>query len=378
MTVFVVLFWLSLFIVFYTYAGYPLLLLICRRYQLLNCDTRPHQFSVSVVIAARNEESAIVRRIADILDQNYPDNLLEIIVVSDGSLDRTETLVENFSARSVHLVRIEQSVGKAAALNYAVEQAQGDVLLFTDARQRFAPGAISALLRNFYDDSVGCVSGELIFTVDNVSDIQVEMGSYWRYEKWIRRLESTTGSVVGATGAIYAMRKYLYRPLPSGTILDDVLTPLKVVQQGYRCIFEGCAVAYDSVSRDVKQEWCRKVRTLAGNWQLLSLYPGILSWTRNPVWWRFISHKFLRLVVPFVLIIFFVSSMILAGAFYHFCAIIQSFFYTVAGIGLIIPSVRKYRLVGLSYFFCVMNAAAVCGFWVWVTGRAANAWRPVS
>ena len=202
------------------------------------------------------------------------------------------------------------------------------------------------------------------------------MGAYWRYEKSIRKLESASGSVIGATGAVYAIRSKLFLPHPRGTILDDVLTPMDCVKQGYRTVFDSSARAFDSISNNVGQEWQRKVRTLAGNWQLFSLAPWLLHPTRNPHWWRYMSHKLLRLLVPFGMVVIFAESLMLSGSFFRMFAFLQLAFYTIAFLGFLIPATRLNRLVSLIYFFIVMNAAAVAGFWKWLTGGSATAWQP--
>lgn len=192
--------------------------------------------------------------------------------------------------------------GKPFCINTGVAAAIGDIVVFADCRQRFADNAIKELIKNFDDPNVGCVSGELVFEETTGSSIQAEMGAYWRFEKWLRKLESSTGSVPGATGAIYAVRIKLFRPLPAQTLLDDVLIPMNICMQGYRTIFEGRAIAYDTVSKNLALEKKRKIRTLAGNWQLLFLEPVLLNPLKNPLWIRFISHKIFRLLIPYVLI----------------------------------------------------------------------------
>lgn len=323
-----------------------------------------------------NEERNIKKRLENLLSQDYPPEHMEIIVVSDGSTDRTEEIVESFRGDAIKLFSLGIRKGKAAALNRGVKEAKGEIIVFTDARQLFEPDAISHLVANFADSGVGCASGELIFLKNDESGIQAEIGAYWRYEKWIRKNESSSGSVVGATGAIYAIRKDLYRYLPVGTLLDDVLTPMSIVMQGYRCVFDGAAVAYDIVSKDVAQEWKRKVRTLAGNWQLLTLYPSLLLPWQNPCWWRFLSHKIFRLLVPFLLLAMVVFSALAEGPLYSVFTCLQLALYGIAGIGMLVPTARKIRIVNLSYFFLVMNLAAVAGFWSWVTGGCRTAWQP--
>ena len=268
--------------------------------------------SVSVVIAARNEEKNIEQRIRNILEQDYPKEKLELIIVSDGSTDNTEDIVtqmieeaekltpERYS--SLKLIQNERSRGKPFSINQGVLASKGEFVVFADCRQRFSQNAIQQLVNNFIDENVGCVSGELIFEKMAGSSIQAEMGAYWNFEKWLRKTESKTGSVPGATGAIYAIRKELFKPIPKSTFLDDVLIPMYIVMQGYRVVFEPGAIAYDRVSKNFDSEKRRKIRTLAGNWQLLMLEPALLNPLKDPLWVRFLSHKIFRLLIPFCLI----------------------------------------------------------------------------
>jgi biofilm PGA synthesis N-glycosyltransferase PgaC len=315
-------------IVLYIYLGYPLLLyvksIIFPKHPLLTCDMVDYP-RVSVVIAARNEEKNIESRIYDIINQDYPKERLEIVIVSDGSSDATEDIARHIitetQLREKGFLKIHShkpSLGKPSCLNRGVGFATGDIIIFTDCRQRFAVDAIKELARSFVDPKVGCVSGELIFEEVTGSSIQAEMGAYWNFEKWVRRLESKTGSVPGATGAIYAIRKILFDPLPEQTLLDDVLTPLRISIKGFRTIFNSKAIAYDTVSQDLQMEKKRKIRTLAGNWQLLFLEPKILNPFKNPVWLRFLSHKILRLLVPYFLIWLFIISLFSSGKIFIF------------------------------------------------------------
>jgi len=368
------LFWSSLVFILYTYLGYPLLLWLQSRLAGKEIQKQPITPFVSVVMSALNEENRIGARLDNLFAQQYPAEHLEIIVVSDGSTDRTGEIIRSYADRNVRLLELAERSGKAIAVNLGVSEARGEVIVFADARQRFEPDVVSQLVANFNDSSVGCVSGELMFLEGADSNIQAEMGAYWKYEKWIRKMESRTGSVVGATGAIYAIRKSLYKPLQAGTVLDDVLTPLNVVMQGYRCIFDGSAKAYDAVSKDTAQEWTRKVRTLAGNWQLLSLNPSLAVPILNLLWCRFISHKIFRLIVPFALVILLVSGLLVGRGFYLIATLVQLLFYLISLAGLLVPAIRRVRLVNLVYFFVVMNVAAIAGFWKWLTGRCNTAW----
>lgn len=287
---------------------------------MAKCDYNGFHPLVSVVIAARNEEANIERRIKNIMEQDYPQERLELIIVSDGSSDNTAEIVARMfgereqqvqiGACSVKLFSNEKPEGKPFSINRGALSAKGEIIVFADCRQRFAKNAIQQLVNNFGDKHVGCVSGELVFEETPGSAIQSEMGAYWNFEKWLRKTESKTGSVPGATGAIYAIRKKIFKPIPATALLDDVLIPMNIALQGFRVAFEPEAIAYDSISKDFHSEKKRKTRTLAGNWQLLVLKPALLSPMKNPLWIRFFSHKIFRLLIPFCLISLLVISLL--------------------------------------------------------------------
>jgi cellulose synthase/poly-beta-1,6-N-acetylglucosamine synthase-like glycosyltransferase len=371
-----ILFWTAASFVAYTYLGYPCWLALKARLSPQRVRRGHCMPFLSVVIAACNEEAHITRKIDNLLEQDYPEDRYQILVVSDGSTDQTNQLVAGYAQRNVFLVVLPEKAGKAVALNQGVGRTCGEIVVFADVRQRFERDALRRLASNFADPNVGCVSGELILVDPVAGGSQTEMGSYWRYEKAVRRLESDSGSVVGATGAIYAIRRRLYRALPPGTILDDVLIPLNVVRQGYRAVFDNGARAYDQISQGLDQEWARKVRTLAGNLQLLQFSPSLALPGRSPLWWRFLSHKIFRLLVPFALCCTLAASLCGPGTLYLVAAGAQLLFYLTALVGWLLPPLRKLRPVKLAVFFVVINLAAVAGCWLWITGRCASSWRP--
>ena len=232
------------------------------------------------------------------------------------------------------------AAGKAVALNHGVAAAGGEILVFADARQQFSPDAITALVENFDDPEVGCVTGELRLDCEIEGDgrepgIGEGVGLYWRYEKWLRRVESEIWSTLGATGAIYALRRSLWQPLPAGTLLDDVLAPMRVVLGGRRTVFEPRARAFDRAAPNAMVEERRKVRTLAGNYQILRLEPRLLLPICNPVWLQYASHKIARLLVPWALLSALLTSGALAfsGWLYLVALILQLGFYALAAIG---------------------------------------------
>jgi poly-beta-1,6-N-acetyl-D-glucosamine synthase len=244
--------------------------------------------------------------------------------VSDGSTDGTRSVLAPYRD-AVRLIELPQG-GKPTAVNAGAAAATGDLLVFADARQRFAPDAIRQLVANFADPRIGGVSGELVLEspVDpegGDSTISEGVGLYWKYEKWLRRHESRIASTLGATGAIYALRRSLWRPLPAEALLDDVLAPMRIVLAGYRMVFDDEAKAFDRPEVDSATESRRKTRTLAGNYQILSLEPRILLPFGNPVWGQYVSHKLGRLLVPWALIVALVTSALLST---------QSWVYAVA------------------------------------------------
>jgi biofilm PGA synthesis N-glycosyltransferase PgaC len=360
-----ILFWASFALITYVYLGYPLMLVVWSRIRRADSratgtsgETAP---SVSIVLAVRNEASRLRARVANLLAQDY-DGAVEIIVVSDGSSDDPAAALAE-SPATVRLITLPPG-GKAAALNEGVAHAHHDILVFADARQAFAPDALRHLVAPFADPRVGGVTGELLLDAERgVNDpdgaVAEGVGMYWRYEKALRRMESAVGSTLGATGAIYALRRALWRPLPPETLLDDVLAPMRAVLSGYSVVFEDRAKAFDRASRTASVESRRKVRTLAGNVQILWLEPRLLVPFVNPVWLQYLSHKVGRLLVPYALVALLVASIPLTGDhwFYELAFYGQLAFYALAIWGALLAD----RVARLALTFVVLNYSAVAG-----------------
>jgi biofilm PGA synthesis N-glycosyltransferase PgaC len=426
-------FWLLCAFVVYVYVGYPVLLhawaRVCRRAERGRTlvDITP---SVSIVIAGRDEGARIAGRVDNLRQLDYPASRRQIVIVSDGSTDNTRDILEQLRGE-VTPVEVEAG-GKARALNAGVAEATNDILVFADMRQGFAPDALRALVAPFRDPAVGAVSGELVLNGESrdrrsdeerraeeerraiedrrraarqslgqrkgrrrwsirraifQSTVAEGVGAYWRYEKQIRRDESATGSVVGVTGAIYALRRSLWQPLPPDTILDDVLAPMRAVMAGYRVIFEERACAFDRTASDAQAEGRRKLRTLAGNYQLLYLEPSLLLPWRNPAWVQFVSHKVGRLIVPYVLPVLLVLSFLLAprSAVYAAALVAQSLFYILAGYGAWLEREKRVAAAGaapvtminrvarVALMFLVMNKSAIAGLVALLTRQ--KVWR---
>ena len=335
-----ILFWASLIFLFYIFIGYPLVLLVCRSAFGRGVYKRAITPDVTVLLVARNERDQIESRLQNLMESDYPSEKLQIVVSIDGATDGTEQVVRKYENLGVVMVYSNRHVGKAAAINRAMEQATGEIIVFADARQSFAPWTIRELVHNFADPTVGGVTGELML-MDQDGEAADGVGMYWRYEKAIRALESRVDSVVGATGAVYAIRRALFEPLPEKIILDDVLIPMRIVMSGNRVVFEPNAKAYDVVSCCPQAEYRRKVRTLAGNYQLFAMTPKLLLPVWNPIVWQLWSHKIGRLGAPFALAALFVTNALLVDStLYAVLFAGQSVFYGCAVMGFV-ESIRQ-------------------------------------
>jgi cellulose synthase/poly-beta-1,6-N-acetylglucosamine synthase-like glycosyltransferase len=366
--------WGCVLCIAYAYAGYPLLIMILSRLRPAPAVAGTEfAGSVSLVLTAFNEEAHIKRRIAELLKQlRECGREGELIVVSDGSTDRTAELARTFCGLGVRVLESSVNYGKAAALTLACESATGDVVAFADTRQKWSNSALRSLLNNFSQVDVGAVGGELV--LESADGVLANVGLYWRYEKWIRRSEARFFSTVGLSGSIAAVRRSLFRPIPVGVLLDDVYWPLQVVMQGYRVAFDGRALAFDRLPKNVSGEFRRKVRTLSGNFQLAATLPSALVPWQNPVWVQFVSHKLLRLVVPWAFLAELAAAVMHGGFIYQSLIFGQFAFLALALYGLTAGTALRSRAASAAAALFVLNAAAWIAFWVWASGRAKLSW----
>lgn len=372
--------WIGIAVTGYTYVLYPVMIFAlgrCRAARARRNEIAHRQ--ASVVLVVRNEGTRIAQRIHNLLGQEPGGIVNEIIVVSDGSSDETCNIVESLAKAhpTVRLLQQPVSRGKAWGINLGVESARNDYVVFADARQRFLPDTVARLLDGFGDPTVGAVSGELrLLSSAGGGAVAESVGMYWKYEVWIRSNEAKVDSVIGCSGAVYAAQRNLIQPMPEGVILDDVWTPMHVVMQGKRVAYDGGAVALDEASTELDKEFARKVRTLAGNVQLIMLAPQLLSPLRNRLWWMLISHKLLRLVVPYVLVAVLVLNMFLTGWLYRSLLLGQCLFYALGIAGYFLGGQSsKCRLCGTIKVFLTLNAAAVLGMYFALTGKTQGLWR---
>jgi cellulose synthase/poly-beta-1,6-N-acetylglucosamine synthase-like glycosyltransferase len=372
-----VLFWTCAAFLAYTYIFYPLLLVVASALIGLDRQVGPASLTVSILMPAHNEERNLEHRLDELTRQIIVAGIsAEIIVISDGSTDRTVEVARQFVERDVGVLELPDKQGKAAALNAGAATATGDLLIFADARQRWADDALQRLIENFADPAVGAVSGDLV--LESAPGVLAGVSLYWRIEKWLRKLESRLGSQVGVTGAISAVRRPLFRLIPPGTVLDDVYWPMLVVLQGYRVVHDERARAFDQLPANPSDEFRRKVRTLAGNFQLLTLLPASAFWPwSNRVWWQAISHKLMRLVSPWALLGVWISSFFLTQPGYTIFFYVAWTACLLAVLGLIRPLAEHVRPLGWAASFLVLNAAAWLAFWVWITGQTGKSWHKV-
>ncbi|MGH9641159.1 MAG: glycosyltransferase family 2 protein [Terriglobales bacterium] len=348
---------------FYILAGYPILLYwLASRYGK-PIRKQPQFKSVSILIAVYNGEPVIAQKLRSVVALDYPKELLEIIVLSDGSNDRTNAIVREFAPDGIELVELPHG-GKPAALNVGIARSKGEILVLTDARQPLEPDSVSHLVACFSDPTVGAVSGDLPMRKGETAE-QQSTSMYWVIERWIRKNLGRLDSNFGTTGPFYAMRRELAPVMPSDTLLDDMYLPLAGFFQGYRIVVDEQAVAWEQAFT-VKGEFRRKMRTLAGNYQILRFYP-LLSF-HNRMLLHFLSYKMGRLALPWILVALFVTSFGLPRHWNALMAGIQALFYLLALGDLVIPAGTMLKRVSspARAFVNLMAAAAmaVCVFFL--------------
>jgi biofilm PGA synthesis N-glycosyltransferase PgaC len=366
-----------LLVLAYTYVGYPVVIgILAKLWPMKLVEEPAWRPTVSVLIPVHNAACYLVAKVESLLALQYPADRLEILVYSDGSDDDTPKVARELAAKhpTVKVIIADQRLGKPAGVNRMLEIATGEVLLMTDVRQPLVEGALTALVSKLADERVACVSGNLIL------EGEAGAGAYWRYENWIRAQEARFRGMVGVTGPLYAIRKRDMARLPSTIVLDDMWVPLRLRLAGKRIVFAEGAMCTDDAFGD-QREYGRKVRTLAGNYQLFSLLPGLLIPFKNPSWFETFSHKIMRLVCPWALGVLLASSV---GALWTggvepleawgLRALLggQAIFYLLALLGDRTPVVRRGG--SLARTFVVLNGAAIVGLYRFLRGAQKVTW----
>jgi len=381
----IIAFWLSIFIVFYTFFGYGIFLYFLVKLRMLikgrrkTPDTGGNWPTMTLIIAAYNEKDFIVEKIKNTLELNYPRNKATFIFVTDGSNDGTPDIVAQHP--EITLMHSPERRGKIAAMHRAMQAVNTDIAIFTDANTYLNKDALLNICRHYADPSVGAVSGEKRVNTDDVNDATAGEGFYWKYESKLKTWDSELYSVVGAAGELFSIRTALYEDIPSDTILDDFMISMLIAKRGYRIVYEPAAYAVEGGSENVKEELKRKIRIAAGGLQSIIRLRVLLNPFRNFVLsFQYISHRVLRwTVTPFLMILALILNILIVvqqrNTFYEAILLCQVLFYTCALLGWTFER-RQIRVKALfiPYYFCMMNYAVAAGIKRYVTGKQSAAW----
>jgi len=378
-----VIFIISCFIIFYNYAGYAVIAYVLNR---LNkkpsppADGRPFYPTVSFIVAAFNKEDFIREKVLNSLEQEYPSDKIEYIFITDGSTDKTADIIRQYP--SIQLLHQPGRNGKSHAINRAVATARHDILIFSDANTTLNTLAVRNITRHYSDPRTGGVAGEkkILSLKDTTDEVGGGEGLYWKYESFLKKIDSDYWSVVGAAGELFSVRRTLYHPLPGNIILDDFVISLETAQKGYRIIYEPDAYAMESPSFSMKDEGKRKVRIAAGGFQAIGiLWPLLAFWKQPRLSFLYISHRVLRWTLsPLCFILAFVSNLVLAintdSLIFRLFFGAQLLFYLLAALAGAIPPARRPGILKLPYYFTFMNISVILGFFRFLKGGQSAVW----
>lgn len=375
-----VIFWLSAGALFYTYAGYPLLLALVSSLRPLRVRRGEFAPTVSIIITAYNEECDLAAKLENTLTLDYSRELLEIIVASDCSTDRTDEIVREFAGRGVRLHRQSERLGKTAAQNAAVELARGEIILFSDATSLYQPNAVRAMMPSFVDSSVGCVAGRLEYVDGSDSDVGRGARSYWSYETFLKRHESRVGSLIGVSGCLYAVRRSAYVPLYHEACSDFIIAT-KMVEQNLRAVYEPNAVCTEQTNRQSDKELKMRVRIIAQTFTDLWRHRTMLNPVRSGFYGvQLLSHKVMRYLAPFFLMGLFVASAVLApgSLAYRLAFAAQAAGYACPALAWVLDRVGiRSRLLALPQYFMLTNLASLIACYQFLRGERYARWEPI-
>jgi cellulose synthase/poly-beta-1,6-N-acetylglucosamine synthase-like glycosyltransferase len=380
-----VIFWLSVLLLVYVYAGYPLL----ARFLGTGLNRRvaaaapgEHQPTVTVVIAAFNEARHIEATVRNKLEQNYPAGLLDVIVVSDGSDDGTDDIVRGLGDARVRLIRQEPRAGKTSGLNLVLPEATGEIVVFSDANSLYAPDAVARLAAVFADPQVGYVTGRMVYKAPDGSLTGEGCSTYMRYENKLREWETQLGSIVGVDGGVDAMRREIYQPMRPDQ-LPDFVQPLAVREQGWRVVYEPAALLYEDALAKADDEYRMRVRVSLRAYHALKDKAALLDFGRFGVFaWQLWSHKVLRYLAFVFMAAAFIANWALANGaasdFWRLAMVGQLAFYAAAIYGHVISrgGGQPGRFVGMITYLCLLNLASAQAFWQFLRGRRQVTWNP--
>lgn len=373
-------FWTSVFLIFYTYAGYSMLIIALSRF-FNNRVARKEGYTpkVTFLITAYNEEKNIAQKLENTLSLDYPKDRLEILVASDGSTDGTDEIVKGYAAKGVRLLRVEGRVGKTGTQNRAVEAATGEVIIFSDATTTYETGNIRNIVRNYADPEVGAVSGR--YEYFNPTGAAIGTGNilFWKYENLIKSSQTRIKTISGCCGCIYSVRKKAYEPLPPD-IISDLCEPLKILEKGYRIVFEPEAVAYEETTEKAGEEFKMRIRVISRGMRGLFYMKRLFNPLRFPfVAFQLFSHKVLRWMIPFFMIGILASNLfLLESPFYRVTMALQAVFYGMALLAWLGEKADiRLRVFSIPLYFSTVNIASLVSLYKTLKGFKAVTWETV-
>ncbi|MEA3466808.1 MAG: glycosyltransferase family 2 protein, partial [Thermodesulfobacteriota bacterium] len=374
-------FWTSLLITVYVYFGYPVVLALwakwCARPVIHGTDLP----DITLVVCAYNEDEVIEEKIQNSLAINYPKEKFHIAIASDGSTDNTNEIVKKYEGRQLSFYEYKERTGKIGAILQTVPQLTSDILVFSDANTMYAPDALRKLVRSFSDPSVGGVSADVVLSNEETNFGESE-SAYYLYERWIQQKESEIGSIIGADGGMYAIRRELFIPPAPNIILDDFVISMNVAIQGKRLVYDDEAKGYEESTISHSIEFLRKSRVIAGAVQALKQAEGIPGPSQKELFFAFLSHKMLRWLVPvFLLVLLYTNIFIVVhdgGIFYQLCLAGQCLFYFCALSGVLVGGESRFAFIGVPFYFCLVNGAAFYGLYKGCLNKQPVTWKKFS
>jgi len=375
-----IVFWSSVVALIYTYAGYPALIALLSTLRPRRIKCADYTPAISVIITAYNEERALPAKLTNTLALDYPRDLMEVLVASDCSNDRTDEIVRSLANENVILHRQPQRLGKTAAQNAAVEKARGEIIVFSDATSLYEPEALRRIVRNFADSSVGCVGGRLIYVDPGDTGVGRGAKGYWGYETFLKRHESLACSLIGVSGCLYAVRKSAYVPLYNEACSDFIIAT-KMMEQGLRTIYEPEAVCTEETNQRQDNELRMRVRVIAQTFTDLWRHRAMLNPFRGGLYGvQLLSHKVMRYFVPFFLIAMFAASGVLAGGsvFYRIFFLAQALGYLCGALSWLLENIGlRSRALALPHYFVLTNVASVIAMFQFLRGERYARWEPI-
>lgn len=374
-----IVFWTSIFLIFYTYAGYSILVIVLSRFFNNKVGKKDITPKVTFLITAYNEEKNIAQKLENTLSLDYPKGKLEILVASDGSTDRTEEIVKGFAQKGVRLLRVEGRVGKTATQNAAIKAATGEIVIFSDATTTYEKNNIKNIVRNYADPAVGAVSGR--YEYFNPTGAAIGTGNilFWKYENLIKSSQTRIKTISGCCGCIYSVRKKAYEPLPPD-IISDLCEPLKILEKGYRIVFEPDAVAYEETTEKVGEEFKMRIRVISRGMRGLFYMKKLFNPFKFPfIAFQLFSHKILRWLIPFFMIGILLSNLFLLDrTFYKITMALQAAFYAMAVIAWLGEKAHlKLKIFSIPLYFSTVNIASLVSLYKTLKGFKAVTWETV-